>query len=85
MGIFISHLQKKDIHKIASSCRFGTFEYLFIPFVFINAPSIFYRVINQGFFYSLDSCVVVYLDDILLFSCTKEDHESNLNAVFERL
>ena len=38
---------------------------------------------NQVFFYLLDSCVVVYLDDILVFSRTKEDHERDLDAVFK--
>ena len=40
---------------------------------------------NQVLFDLLDSCVVVYLDDILVFSCTKEDYEWDLNAVFKRL
>ena len=40
---------------------------------------------NQVLFDLLDSCVVVYLDDILVFSQTREDHEQDLNAVFKRL
>ena len=40
---------------------------------------------NQVLFDLLDSCVVVYLDDNLVFSRTKEDHERDLNAVFKRL
>ena len=40
---------------------------------------------NQVFFYLLDFCVVVYLDDILVFSPTKEDQEYNLKIVFKRL
>ena len=40
---------------------------------------------NQVLFDLLDSCVVVYLDDILVFSFTKGDHEWDLNAVFKRL
>ena len=40
---------------------------------------------NQVLFDLLDSCVVVYLDDILVFSRTKEDHEQDLDAVFKRL
>ena len=50
------------------------FEYLVMPFGPMNAPSIFLRVMNQGLFDLLDSCVVVYLDNILVFSYTKEDH-----------
>ena len=40
---------------------------------------------NQVLFDLLDSCIVVYLDDILVFSRTKEDHEQDLDAVFKRL
>ena len=40
---------------------------------------------NQVLFDLLDSCVVVYLDDILVFSYTNEDYECDLNVVFKRL
>ena len=54
-----------------------------MPFGLMNTPSIFLRVINQVFFfYLLDSYVVIYLDDILVFSHTKEDHTRDLNAIF---
>ena len=59
------------------------FEYLVIPFGLMNAPSIFKRVMNQVLFDLLDSCVVVYLDDILVFSHTKEDYICDLNAIFK--
>ena len=54
-------------------------------FGLLIAPTTFERVLNQGFFYLLDSCVVVYLDDILVFNRTKEDHKNYLNAVFKKL
>ena len=40
------------------------------------------RVMNQFYFNLLDSCVVIYLDDILVFNSTKEDHVCDLNAIF---
>ena len=84
-GYFHVPIAKEDIHKTAFSCRYGTFEYLVMPFGLMNAPSTFQRLINQVFFDLLDSCVVVYLDGILVFSHTKEDNKQDLNAVFKRL
>ena len=69
---------------MAFSCRYGTFEYFVMPFGLMNAPSIFNRVMNQVLFDFLDSCIVVYLDNILMFIHTKDDHMYDLNAVFKR-
>ena len=50
-----------------------------------NAPSTFQRVMNTVFFDLLDTCVVIYLDDVLIFSKTIEEHNAALDAVFSRL
>ena len=84
-GYFHVPVAKEDVYTTAFSCRYDTFEYLVILFGLMDSPSMFLRLINQGFFYLLDSCDVVYLDDILVFCSTKEDHERDLNAVFKRL
>ena len=75
----------QDVPKTAFSCRYGTFEYLVMPMGLTNAPSTFQRVMNHVFFDLLDDCVIVYLDDILIFSRTKEEHLTALNKVFSRL
>ena len=82
MGISMSLLPSKMHTKQFFSYSYSTFEYFVMPFGLINAPSIFYRVINQVFFDLLDSYVVMYLDNILVFSCTKKDHVHDLNAIF---
>ena len=56
-----------------------------MPFGLINSPNIFQRGVNQVFYDFLNFCVVIYLDNTLVFSCTKEDHVHDLNAVFKRL
>ena len=73
-------IAEEDLYKIVFSCRYGTFEYLVTPFGLINGPRIFYRVKNQVIFVLFNSCVVVYLYDILEFSCTKVDHVHDLNV-----
>ena len=56
-----------------------------MTFGFANAPSTFQRVMNNVFFDVLDDYVIVYLDDILIFSKTLEDHLKHLHEVFKRL
>ena len=85
MGISMSPLLKNTYTKWFYSGRYGMFEYLIMLFRLMNTPNIFYRVINQILSGLIDSCIVVYLDDILVFNSTNRDHEHNLNAIFKRL
>ena len=85
MGIFMSLLPRKIYTKQLFFCRYRTFEYLVMLFGLMNGPSIFWRVMNQVLFDLPFFCVLVYPDDIMVFSYTKEDHERDLNAVFKRL
>ena len=71
MRISISLLPKKIYTRLFFSCRYSTFEYLVMPFGLINAPTIFQRVIDKVIFSLLDSCIVIYLDKILVFSHTR--------------
>ena len=56
-----------------------------MPFGLTNAPSTFMRTMNNYFQDLLDTCVVVFLDDILIFLKTIEDHERDVRKVLERL
>ena len=56
-----------------------------MPFGICNAPGTFQRVMNNVFFKLLDKCVVVYLDDILIFSNSVEEHKNHLQEVFSLL
>ncbi|OIR56592.1 MAG: uncharacterized protein A8A55_2659, partial [Amphiamblys sp. WSBS2006] len=78
-------IHSKDRHKTAFVCRYGQFEYKVIPFGLCNAPATFMRFMNRLFVEYLDSFVTVYLDDILVFSRTKEEHHEHLEKVVKRL
>jgi len=74
-----------DIPKTAFSTRYGLYEYLVMSFGLTNAPAYFMYLMNSVFMLELDKFVVVFIDDILIYSKTKEDHASHLRVVLQRL
>jgi hypothetical protein len=71
-----------DVHKTAMSTKYGNFEWLVMPFGLTSAPATFQRMVNNIFHDLLDVCVVVYLDDVLVFSKNLNDHCEHLFSVF---
>ena len=69
-------------HKTAFVCRYGAFEYTVMPMGMKNAPAHFQRAMNLMLGDLVDVCVLVYLDDILIFSRNKEDHVKHVRLVF---
>lgn len=72
-------------YKTAFKSRYGLFEYLVMPFGLTNAPAQFQAHMQSIFADLLDISVVIYLDDILIFSKTIEEHRQVVRDVLQRL
>ena len=77
-------MDEKDKEKTAFVCHKGLFEFNVMPFGLCNAPQIFSELMSIVL-QDLDSFALAYLDDILIFSKTIQDHEKHIKTVFERL
>jgi hypothetical protein len=75
----------EDREKTAFRTRFGHFEYTVLPMGLCNAPGTFMQLMNMTFADMLDKCVLCFLDDILIFSRTAEEHAQHLRIVLTRL
>jgi hypothetical protein len=74
-----------DIPKTAFSTRYGPYEYLVMSFGLTNAPTYFMYLMNSVFMPELDKFVVVFIDDILIYSKDEEDHAKHLHIVLQCL
>ncbi|GBG73149.1 hypothetical protein CBR_g12867 [Chara braunii] len=78
-------MAEEDVHKTAFKTRYGTYEYLVMPFGLCNAPRTFQTEMHRIFRPYLDKFMVVYLDDILVFSKTTREHAEHLALVLQSL
>src|SRR6185503_15952080 len=78
-------IRAKDIPKTTFSTRYGLYEYLVVSFGLTNAPAHFMYLMNLVFMPELDKFVVVFIDDILIFSKKEEEHAEHLRIVLQRL
>jgi hypothetical protein len=78
-------IHEEDIPKTAFSIRYRLYEHLVMSFGLTNAPAHFMYLMNSIFMKELDKFVVVFIDDILVFSKSKKEHEGPLYIVLQRL
>jgi hypothetical protein len=78
-------IKEEDISKTAFRTRYGHYEFTMVPFGLSNAPTVFMCLMNGVFREYLDKFVIVFLDDIIIYSKSKEEHEHHLRMVLQVL
>ena len=78
-------IKQEDVPKTAFRTRYGHYEFLVLPFGLTNAAAYFMDLMNRVFHACLDKFVVVFIDDILVYSKTKEEHVNHLRTVLQTL
>ena len=84
-GFHQIRVRDKDIEKTAFNTKYGQFEYLVMPMGLCNAPATFQSLMNRIFYDCVDVFMVVYMDDLLVFSKDEESHVRHLETVLSRL
>ena len=78
-------MRREDVPKTAFKTRYGHYEILVMPFGLTNAPAAFMDLMNRVFGPYLDKFVIFFIDDILVYSSSKEEHAEHLRIVLQTL
>jgi hypothetical protein len=78
-------IRECDIPKITFVSRYGLYEYTVMSFGLTNAPAYFMYLMNKVFMEYLDKFIVVFIDDILVYSRSDEEHEEHLRLALQKL
>ncbi|KAG8503348.1 hypothetical protein CXB51_001307 [Gossypium anomalum] len=84
-GYYQLRLKDSDIPKMAFPTRYGHYEFLVMPFRLMNVPTIFMDLMNKIFRPYLDRFVIVFIDDILIYSRDEIEHAEHLRIVLQAL
>ena len=73
-------IEPADVRKTAFRTRYDHFEFVVMPFGLTNAPAAFMKMMNGIFFEWLDEFMIIFIDDILVYSKDRETHEEHLRG-----
>jgi hypothetical protein len=79
------NIRPSDTPKTAFSTRYGLYEFTVMSFGLTNAPAYFMNLMNKVFMEYLDKFIVVFIDDILIYSKNDSEHEEHLRMVLQKL
>jgi hypothetical protein len=85
LGYHQLRIKETDIQKIAFVTRYGQYEFTVMPFGLTNAPTFFMNLMNKVFMEELDKFLVVFIDDILIYSNSHKIHDHHLRIFLGRL
>jgi hypothetical protein len=85
LGYHQIKIRPEDVTKTTFSTRYGLYEYLVISFGLTNAPAYFMYLMNSMFMPELDKFTVVFIDNILIYSKSEEEHAQCLRVILQRL
>ena len=78
-------IKEEDIFKTTLRTRYGHYKFVVMPFGLTNAPAVFMCLMNNIMHKYLDKFVVMFIDDILIYSKTEEEHKEHVKIVLQEL